>query len=269
MTMIYVMGVDAGSTYTKGVVMDETRELVAYDVTLTGANINAAADAIKKKLLDKTGLREDQIRLVVGTGYGRYIIRFGNMQVTEISCHARGAKYLFPNTRTVLDVGGQDMKAIGVGDKGDVSDFVMNDKCAAGTGRFVETIVKSFRMDFKTANDLAFKSRRGVTLTSTCTVFAQTEAFEHLALGDAIEDIMYGVFKSVMTRAVALIKRVGLKPELTFTGGLSLNPVAVKILENLTHTKVNTSPLTMYAGAIGAAIYGIERLEAERAKASL
>lgn len=262
--MDYVMGIDAGSTYTKGVLMNEDREIVALDVTLTGANINAAADAIRKKLLERAGIKDEAVKLVVGTGYGRYIIRFGNIQVTEISCHAKGAHYLFPNTRTVLDIGGQDMKVIKVNEKGEVTDFVMNDKCAAGTGRFVETIIKSFGLDFRSANDYAIKSRRGITLSSTCTVFAQTEAMEHLAIGDAIEDVLYGVFKSVMVRAVGLIQRVGLTPELTFTGGLSLNPVAVRILESLLKTKVNVSQMTMYAGAIGAALYGLEKLETEQ-----
>jgi len=264
MGMDYVMGVDAGSTYTKGVLMNEDKEIVALDVTLTGANINNAAETIRRKLLEKSGIKETDVKLVVGTGYGRYIIRFGNIQVTEISCHARGAHYLFPNTRTVLDIGGQDMKVIRVNERGDVVDFVMNDKCAAGTGRFVETIIKSFGLNFKDANDLALKSRRGIALSSTCTVFAQTEAMEHLAIGDAIEDIMYGVFKSVITRAVGLITRVGLTPELTFTGGLSLNPVAVKILETMLKTKVNHSDMTMFAGAIGAALYGVEKLETEK-----
>jgi predicted CoA-substrate-specific enzyme activase len=261
--MTYVMGIDAGSTYSKGVLMNDDREIVAKDIILTGANINNAAETIRKRIFQNAKISEDQVKLVVGTGYGRYIIKFGNVQVTEISCHARGANHLFPNTRTVLDVGGQDMKVIKVNERGNVLDFVMNDKCAAGTGRFVETIIKSLKMDFKTANDLALKSRRSVTLTSTCTVFAENEVREHLVLGDAMEDILNGVFKSVMVRAVALIKRVGMNPELTFTGGLSLNPAAVKTLEEFANAKVNTSQLTVYAGAIGAAIYGLEKLEAE------
>jgi Activator of 2-hydroxyglutaryl-CoA dehydratase (HSP70-class ATPase domain) len=146
MGMDYVMGIDAGSTYTKGVLMNEDREIVALDITLTGANINNAAETIRRKLLEKSGIKETDVKLVVGTGYGRYVIRFGNIQVTEISCHARGAHYLFPNTRTVLDIGGQDMKVIKVNERGDVVDFVMNDKCAAGTGRFVENIIKILRI---------------------------------------------------------------------------------------------------------------------------
>jgi predicted CoA-substrate-specific enzyme activase len=256
----YVIGVDSGSTYTKGVVMHVDGRIVATDITMTGIRILESANRLYHALLEKTGLSESDIAYVVGTGYGRYQITFGHMQVTEISAHGLAAHYLFPRTHTVLDMGGQDTKAIRINDKGEVIDFTMNDKCAAGTGRFIEAAARALGLDLRQASEIALNAKRPVKITSTCTVFAETEVLEHLAAGERLEDILYGAYLGIATRSVGLLRRVGVEPEVTFQGGVSLNKGMVKAVEELLHMKVNTSPLTMYGGAIGAALYGIKRL---------
>ena len=149
MAEFYVAGVDAGSTYTKSAVLDDGGNLVATAVLMTGVKITEAARKAYDEVLRKAGIKENEVKFLVGTGYGRYNITFGNIQVTEISCHAKGAHYLFPNTRTVLDMGGQDTKAIRINERGEVVDFCMNDKCAAGTGRFIEGAAKVLGLSLK------------------------------------------------------------------------------------------------------------------------
>ena len=259
MARFYVAGVDSGSTYTKAALMDDEGNLIATAITMTGARINESANKVFDEVLAKAGVSKGDVVYVVGTGYGRFSITFGNTQVTEISCHARGAHYLFPRTRTVLDMGGQDTKAIRINERGEVVDFVMNDKCAAGTGRFIEGVARALGLDLREVGLLSLKSSNPVKISSTCAVFAETEVLEHLSWGRSIEDILYGVHKAMATRAVGLLRRVGIEPELTFTGGVSQNPGVVRCLEEILGMKVNTHPLTMYCGAIGAALYALDK----------
>lgn len=261
MARYYVAGIDAGSTYTKAVILDDENNLVTTAITMTGVRINEAADKVYHMALEKSGLSDNDIEYVVGTGYGRFKITFGNTQVTEISCHAKGAHYLFPNTRTVLDMGGQDTKAIRINERGEVIDFSMNDKCAAGTGRFIEGAAKALGISLDDIGPLSLKSRKPVKISATCAVFAESEVLEQLAWGNRIEDILYGVHLSMASRAIGLLRRVGIMPEVTFTGGVSLNIGMARALEQLLGMKVNRSQLTMYCGAIGAAIFANERVQ--------
>ena len=260
MARYYVAGIDAGSTYTKAAVMDDENNLIGTAITMTGVRINQAADKVFEMVLSKTGLSESDVVFVVGTGYGRFKITFGDTQVTEISCHAKGAHFLFPNTRTVLDMGGQDTKAIRINEKGEVIDFVMNDKCAAGTGRFIEGAAKALGLELSQVGPISLTSRNPTKISSTCAVFAESEVLEQLAWGHSIEDILYGVHLSIANRSIGLLRRVGIVPEITFTGGVSLNDGMAKALEELLGMKVNRSPLTMYCGAIGAALFANERV---------
>ncbi len=260
MAKYYVAGIDAGSTYTKAAIMDDENNLIGTAITMTGVRINEAADKVFEMVLSKTGLSRDDIKFVVGTGYGRFKITFGDTQVTEISCHAKGAHYLFPNTRTVLDMGGQDTKAIRINEKGEVIDFVMNDKCAAGTGRFIEGAAKALGLELSQVGPISLTSKNPTKISSTCAVFAESEVLEQLAWGHSIEDILYGVHLSIANRAIGLLRRVGIVPEITFTGGVSLNDGMAKALEELLKMKVNRSPLTMYCGAIGAALFANEKV---------
>lgn len=260
MARYYVAGIDAGSTYTKAAIMDEENNLVGTAITMTGVRINQAADKVFEMVLGKTGLSKNDVVFVVGTGYGRFKITFGDTQVTEISCHAKGAHFLFSSTRTVLDMGGQDTKAIRINEKGEVIDFVMNDKCAAGTGRFIEGAAKALGLELSQVGPISLTSKNPTKISSTCAVFAESEVLEQLAWGHSIEDILYGVHLSIANRSIGLLRRVGIVPEITFTGGLSLNDGMAKALEELLGMNVNRSPLTMYCGAIGAALFANERV---------
>ena len=168
-------------------------------------------------MLANANLHASDIVFTVATGYGRYRVTFGDLQVTEISCHARGAVAEFPGTRTVLDIGGQDTKAIRIGDSGEVVDFAMNDKCAAGTGRFLGAASFALEMPLSELGPLALKSTKPVKITTTCTVFAETEIIGHLAKGHLPEDVLMGMHHSIATRCASLVRRVGLAPEITFT----------------------------------------------------
>ncbi|GBC72190.1 2-hydroxyisocaproyl-CoA dehydratase activator [archaeon HR03] len=259
----FFVGIDVGSTYTKGAMVDASGKLVATEMRMTGVRLSEAAQMTYETLLRKAGTDSTSVAYIVGTGYGRYNIRFGNTQVTEIACHAKGAHYLFPNTRTVLDMGGQDTKAIRINERGEVVDFVMNDKCAAGTGRFVEGAAKALGLSLNEVGELSLKSSKPVKVSSTCGVFAESEVLEHLAWGRKIEDILYGVHTAIATRSIGLLRRVGIEPELTFTGGLSLNIGMRKALEEQLGTKLNASNMTVFCGAIGAALFALEKAKIE------
>lgn len=260
----YFAGIDAGSTYTKGALLDASGRIAATAIQMTGVNIMAAATNVHRTLLGRAGITEAEVVRLVGTGYGRYNIRFGHLQMTEISCHAKGAHYLFPATRTVLDMGGQDTKAIRTDGDGVVADFCMNDKCAAGTGRFIEGSAKALGLSLREVGDLSLKSNRPIQISSTCAVFAESETLEQLAWGQSLEDILYGVHAAIATRAIGLLQRVGIEQEVTFTGGVSLNRGMIRCLEEQLKMKLNTSDQTMFCGAIGAALFALEG-EASRA----
>ena len=255
----YFAGVDAGSTYTKATVLDSKGKVIATASDMTGVNIIAATTKVYKAVLTDAGLSEDHVGYVVGTGYGRYKITFGNAQVTEISCHGKGAHTLFPNTRTVLDMGGQDTKAIRVNARGEVADFAMNDKCAAGTGRFIEGSARALNLSLKEVGEISMRSKNPLKISATCAVFAESETQEQLAWGNSLEDILYGIHASIASRSIGLLRRVGIEPELTFTGGVSLNQGMVRCLEEQLGAKINTDKLTMFCGAIGAAHFALEK----------
>ena len=255
-------GVDAGSTYTKAALVDDRGVLVATAIDMTGVNILAAAKKVYADVLEKAGAREEDVAFAVGTGYGRYKITFGKAQVTEIACHAKGAHSLFPGTRTVLDMGGQDTKAIRIDGRGDVADFCMNDKCAAGTGRFVEGSARALGLSLAEVGEISLRSTRPIKISSTCAVFAEMETQEQLAWGHRLEDILYGVHAAIASRAIGLLRRVGIDPEVTFTGGLSLNPGMRRCLEEQLEIRLNVNPLTMFCGALGAAQFALEKAAA-------
>ena len=255
-----VAGVDVGSTQTKAVVMDEDREVLGKGLVPTGAKLNEAGQAAFEQALAEAGAVESRVEFVIGTGYGRYRVDFGDAQVTEISCHARGAAFLFPGTRTVLDIGGQDTKGIEVGRDGEVVDFNMNDKCAAGTGRFLGAASEALEVPLPELGDLALSGRNPVKITTTCTVFAESEILGWLAKGRRVEDVVAGVHSAIATRSVSLLRRVGIEPEVTFTGGVSQNKAMVTLISDLVGMPVNTSPETHHCGALGAALFALDQV---------
>ena len=257
--MMHVAGVDVGSTQTKAVVVDRARRIVGRSLVDTGAIITTAAQSAFDVAVGDAGLEAGDIAYVVGTGYGRYRVTFGDSQVTEISCHARGARYLFPGTHTVLDIGGQDTKAIKVGDEGNVLDFCMNDKCAAGTGRFLGAGAFALDIPLGELGPLALLARNPVKITTTCTVFAESEIINWLARGKKVEDVLMGVHRAIATRSISLLRRVGVEEEVTFTGGVTRNVAMVRLLEQLLETRLNVSPEAHYMGAIGASLFALDR----------
>ncbi len=257
-----VAGVDVGSTQTKAVVMDDGGRILGRALTDTGARLNEAAATAFRMALEQAGVAEGDVAFVVGTGYGRFRVEFGQAQVSEISCHARGAAHLFPGTRSVLDVGGQDTKAIRVGPGGEVLDFCMNDKCSAGTGRFLGAASVALEISLGELGPLALTAKNPVTISTTCTVFAESEILSWLARGRKIEDILMGVHISIASRSLSLLRRVGIEPELTFTGGVSRNVAVVKLLEEMTGLRINVSEESHFCGAIGAALMARDRVRA-------
>jgi (R)-2-hydroxyacyl-CoA dehydratese activating ATPase len=251
-------GVDVGSTQTKAVVMRDAR-IVGRAIVDTGARLAEAAGAAFRQACDAAGAAEADVACVIGTGYGRFRVAVGHAQVTEISCHARGAVYLFPGTRSVLDIGGQDTKAIRVGETGQVLDFCMNDKCSAGTGRFLGAASAALDLPLGELGPLALRARQPVTMTTTCTVFAESEILGWLARGRRPEDVLAGVHAAIASRSLALLRRVGIEPEITFTGGVARNVAMVKLLGELTGVPLNVSEESHYCGAIGAALFALDR----------
>ena len=260
--MIYGGGVDVGSTQTKAVIVDESRTILARILIPTGANVSRAGENSFVKACEAAGLPREAVGYVVGTGYGRYKILFGDAQITEITCHARGAQSLFPATRTVIDMGGQDTKVIKVGPDGSVMDFSMNDKCAAGTGRFLSAAADVTGVGLDEIGPLALQAKIPVRLTSVCTVFVESDIMSYLAQRKTIEDILGGVHKAIATRTMSLIRRVGVENEVTFTGGVSLNIGMVRALEEVLGESLNVSKEGHYMGALGAALFALERAQA-------
>jgi predicted CoA-substrate-specific enzyme activase len=263
--MAFAAGVDVGSTQTKSVVISERREIAGRALIDTGANVVAAAQQAFDRALADARLQEGEVEYVVGTGYGRYRVTFGNAQVTEISCHGRGAAHLFPRTRTVVDMGGQDTKAIRVGPTGEIADFCMNDKCAAGTGRFLGAAAAALGIPLDRLGETALLSDRPVRISTTCTVFAESEVLAWLGKGKKIEDILWGVHKSIASRSVALLRRVGIEEEVTFTGGVSRNVGMVRAIEERLECRLNVSDDCHYMGAMGAALFALDTILASRA----
>ncbi len=258
--MAYAAGVDVGSTQTKAIILDEDRNIVGRALIDTGSNVMLAAEKAYRKALAEADIREEEVEYVIGTGYGRYRVTFGNTQVTEISCHARGAVHMFPNTRTVLDMGGQDTKAIRVNEHGEILDFCMNDKCAAGTGRFLGAAANALEIPLPELGPTALQSDKPVRISTTCTVFAESEVLSWLGKGKKIEDILWGVHLSIASRSIGLLRRVGIEEEVTFTGGVAKNAGMVAALEQGLGLKLNVSPWSHFMGALGAALFALDHI---------
>lgn len=256
---MYAAGVDIGSTQAKGIIIDKDHRIVGRALIDTGANLVRTAERTFELALKDAGLRPEDVVYIVGTGYGRYKVTFGHTQISEISCHARGAKFIFPGTRTVLDIGGQDTKVIKVGPNGEVIDFSMNDKCAAGTGRFLAMAAYALNLPLEEIGEVSLRSRNPVRLSNTCTVFVESEIISHLARGKKAEDILRGMHNAITNRCVSLMRRVGIEEEITFTGGVSKNVGMVRALEEALRAKLNVSPESHFMGAIGAALFALER----------
>ncbi|HEX7285341.1 MAG TPA: acyl-CoA dehydratase activase [Candidatus Angelobacter sp.] len=255
-------GVDVGSTQTKAVLLGDNgeRTILARALVDTGANVRKAAENAFDKCCQIAGIPQSEVGFVVGTGYGRYKISFGNAQMTEISCHARGAHFLCPGTRTVIDMGGQDAKAISVGASGEVLDFVMNDKCAAGTGRFLANAAEVMGISLDEIGPLSLQATRPVKIATVCTVFVESDILSYLSQGKHPEDIMGGVHLAIAKRTLSLARRLTIEPEITMTGGVARNSGMVHALETVLERKMKVSEDAHFMGAVGAALFALEKM---------
>ncbi|MGO9123763.1 MAG: acyl-CoA dehydratase activase [Terriglobales bacterium] len=263
--MRFAAGVDVGSTQTKAVIMEDTGgggpRLVARALVDTGANVQKAAEHGFLAACREAAIPAQEVGFVVGTGYGRYKITFGNAQMTEITCHARGASFLCPGTRTVIDMGGQDSKAISVGAKGEVLDFVMNDKCAAGTGRFLSNAADVMGISLDEVGPLSLQGKHPVKITTVCTVFVESDILSYLAQGKKAEDILNGVHLAIARRTVSLARRVPIEPQISLTGGVARNLGMVRALEQVLGATLQVSAEAHFTGAIGAALFALEKMD--------
>jgi predicted CoA-substrate-specific enzyme activase len=256
-------GVDVGSTQSKAVIMSDNggMKILGRALVDTGANVQRAAERAFDSCCQAAGLRAGDVGLVVGTGYGRYKIAFGNTQMTEITCHAKGASFLCPGTRTVIDMGGQDSKAISVGTSGEVLDFVMNDKCAAGTGRFLANSAEVMGISLDEVGPLSLQAKHPVKIATVCTVFVESDILSYLAQGKTAEDILGGVHIAIAKRTLSLARRLNIEPEITMTGGVARNIGMVRALEAVLGKRMQVSPDAQFIGAVGAALFGLEKLD--------
>jgi predicted CoA-substrate-specific enzyme activase len=259
----YFAGVDIGSTMTKVVIMN--RATLASVIGPTGPEHRKLANRVMEEALAKAKLAFDDITYVVATGYGRINVPFADKQITEISCHARGVGHLLPEVRTVIDIGGQDSKGIKLKD-GRAVDFVMNDKCAAGTGRFLEVTAESLGVSLEDMGKLSLEAKNRVGISSTCTVFAAQEVVARLSEGAALPDIIAGLHEAIATRIYGMVRRLKIEREVAITGGGAKNIGLVKAMEAKLGFPVLVPPEPLLTGAIGAALLGKDIVKEAEAK---
>ena len=263
MDNIYTLGIDIGSTASKCVMLRDGKEIVSKSLISVGAGTSGPQRAIAE-VLESAGMTREQMAYVLATGYGRNSLEgIADHQMSELSCHAKGASFLFPDVHTVIDIGGQDVKVLQV-ENGVMTNFVMNDKCAAGTGRFLDVMARVLEVKVEELGDLAAKSTKDVAISSTCTVFAESEVISQLAMDTDKCDIINGIHHSVANRVAGLAHRVGVRDQVVMTGGVAQNTGVVKALEEELGHIIYTSPLTQYNGALGAALFAYQRYQKEQ-----
>jgi predicted CoA-substrate-specific enzyme activase len=269
---VTVVGIDVGSTYTKAVLV-ERGGIAAYHLMPTGFRLEAAAEQALAAVLEIAGRRRDQVEYVVSTGFGRFQVPFRDVAVTDLTAHARGARFFVPQAGAVLDVGGQTMKASRLDERGRVVAFRLNDKCAAGTGAFLEKTARYLGFATEEIGALAATSRTPVPISGVCAVFAESEVINHVSNGAAPADILHGAIGSLVDRSVQLLRRVGLHGEgreTAVVGGILRFEVMARLLAERLGTPVRVPPgeLVQLTGALGAALLGARRLERLRAAAT-
>jgi len=254
---MYYAGIDLGSITAKAVIVDG-EQILASTITFSGYNSAETARSVLSEALEKVGLTRDDVARLVATGYGRIRVPGADKQVTEITCHARGAYWLHPETRTIIDVGGQDSKGIALDDRGKVVDFVMNDKCAAGTGRFLEVMAHALEEDLDRFGELSLSASRRAQISSTCTVFAESEVISQIAGGAPKDVIIAGIHDAIAARISGMVQRIAVRDQVLMTGGVARNAGVAQILEEKLGHRVRVLPEAQITGAIGAALIARE-----------
>jgi predicted CoA-substrate-specific enzyme activase len=262
---LYFAGIDLGSTMTKVVIIDAGERVLSRVESHTGAEHRRLANRVMEEALGLAGIPFPDIAFVVATGYGRINVPFADRQITELTCHARGVASLFPGVRTALDIGGQDAKGLKLKD-GKLVDFVMNDKCAAGTGRFLEVIARALGLELAELGSLSVKSANPAGISNTCTVFAQQEVTARLSDGVPLEDIVAGLHQAIASRAVGMLRQLKIEPEVVFTGGVAKNSGVVKAVRANLGVEVSVPDDPLISGALGAALLGKDITDKAREK---
>lgn len=261
---VYTAGIDSGSASTDAVVMDENRIILGKAVVPTGAGAASGAEKALAIALKQAGLRQEDLSALVSTGYGRDTIGVDS-SVTEITCHARGAHFLDPDARTVIDIGGQDSKVIRIDEKGNVVNFIMNDKCAAGTGRFLEMQARTLGLTMPQMSEEGLRWTKDLSITNMCTVFAESEVVSLVAKNEKPADIIHGLNKAIAAKTAALAARLKVEPGVIMTGGVAQNAGVVKCLEERLNTPVFISENAQVCGSIGAALIALDSIQKKHA----
>jgi predicted CoA-substrate-specific enzyme activase len=256
--MIYTLGIDIGSTTSKCVILQDGKDILGTSIHTGGAGTSSPSMAMEMALRE-TGITKDKLSAIVATGYGRTTFLEAQSQMSELSCHARGVHHVLPFVKTIIDIGGQDAKVINLSDEGKMANFVMNDKCAAGTGRFLDVMANIFQLTIDQLETEAFKAEKVVKISNTCTVFAESEVISQLASGESISNIIAGICESVAGRTAALVRRTNFKEDVCMSGGVAKNGAVRKAMEKELGVSIKYSPMAQYMGALGAAIYAYDK----------
>jgi len=266
--MTITAGIDLGTSSTKAVLVNERHEILGKALGRTGSNLELAAEKAYQQALAQAGIEAGEVDYVASTGFGRSTVPFRDIQMTDLTAHGQGARFLFPGTRSVMDIGAQSTRAMRIAPTGQVKLLRMNDKCAAGAGTFLVRVAKYLELTVEDIGALALKSTQPQLISSVCAVLAESEIINHVTAGKQLEDILKGAMLSIASRAQALLKRIGLEQEVTLTGGIGLNAGMLRALEESMKQKINYhAELGAYTGALGAAILAQMRLQRLRSDA--
>ncbi|ETA80092.1 acyl-CoA dehydratase activase [Youngiibacter fragilis] len=253
------LGIDIGSTTSKCVLLRNGVDIVAKSLVPGGIGTSSPDRAVAEAL-EKSGLGLGDISYTVVTGYGRTNFKSADMQVSELSCHAIGGRFVFPKLRTIIDIGGQDVKVVSLSDSGKMVNFLMNDKCAAGTGRFLDVMAGVLQIKLSDIENLAAIADKPSSISSTCTVFAESEVISQLANGATIPNVVAGICDSVASRTASMVKRIGVTEQVCMGGGVAQNGGVRKAIEKSLGVPIAYSPLSQLFGALGAAIYAYNKI---------
>ena len=257
---MYTIGVDIGSSSSKVVILKNGTEIISQSVIQSGVGSNKA-EILLEDNLKNSNLKIKDISFIVATGYGRLTFEEANKQISEISCHAKGIHFLLPDVRTIIDIGGQDAKAISLDAKGHVKQFFMNDKCAAGTGRFLTAMARALEVPLEEMGKYDSLSKNACTISSTCAVFAESEVISQLAKGNKIEDIIAGVHNSVASKILGLVCRTSMEEKFAICGGVAKNTGALRAIQESLKKEILVAPNPQLTGALGAAIFAYEEIK--------
>ncbi|MBF0450050.1 MAG: 2-hydroxyglutaryl-CoA dehydratase [Candidatus Magnetomorum sp.] len=264
---MYYLGIDIGSLSCDAVLIDENRQILSTSVVPTGAKNQEAIERVRQEVMTISNISKNQIQATVSTGYGRERVDDRLSAVTEITCHAKGIHALLPNIQILIDIGGQDSKAIRLNHNGRVLDFAMNDKCAAGTGRFLEAMARALQVDIEELSSMDQGGSESITISSMCTVFAESEVVSLIANGTAVNEIVNGLNRAISSRTLGLVKRIA--PDLdglniAMSGGVAHNKGVVNALSKILKTDIQVPKQPDTVGALGAALIAYERAEGLR-----